>query len=166
LWIAGDAYPPRYPPGFAADRRPLLVGSDLGSGIGAVLASALAAIAAAYARAPHGRLRERRRRGPAGRDSPLHVQWSRAVMSDVPASAALATRGVGARGRRSRRGCSSTPARRRVRAGGEHPSAAAPPGAGRRPGDPALLARPAVTRWRKVLALGAGVVLGRCHFCA
>lgn len=93
LWIAGDAYPPRYPPGLSlliAAALPL-AGTQLGAGIWVVLASALAAIGGTYAlaRAASG--------FAAGivaallvATSPLHVQWSRAVMSDVPASAAVA----------------------------------------------------------------------------
>lgn len=92
LWRADDAYPPRYPPGLSlliAASLPF-VGSALGSGIWVVLASALAAVAGAHALG----------RAVAGfwcglvaallvATSPLHVQWSRAVMSDVPASAAM-----------------------------------------------------------------------------
>lgn len=93
LWIDGAAYPPRYPPGFpiAIAMSLPLVGESPGAGIWVVQASALAAIAAAYALG----------RGAAGfwagiiaallvALSPLHVQWSRAVMSDVPASAVVA----------------------------------------------------------------------------
>jgi 4-amino-4-deoxy-L-arabinose transferase-like glycosyltransferase len=92
LWMGGDAFPPRYPPGLSvliAASLPL-VGDDLGAGIWVVLASALAAVAGTY-------LLGRRVAGPACglvaallvAVSPLHVQWSQAVMSDVPASAAV-----------------------------------------------------------------------------
>lgn len=92
LWMGGDAYPPRYPPGLSvliAASLPL-VGDDLGAGIWVVLASALAAVAGTY-------LLGRSVAGPACglvaallvAVSPLHVQWSQAVMSDVPASAAV-----------------------------------------------------------------------------
>jgi len=92
LWIGGDAYPPRYPPGTSlliAATMPL-AGTVSGAGIVAVLACALAAVAGTYVLA-----------AMAGGTvsglvaalllalSPLHVQWSRAVMSDVPASAAV-----------------------------------------------------------------------------
>ena len=92
LWIGSDAYPPRYPPGMSlliAATMPIL-GRDAGVGIFVVLAGALAAVAGAYAA------------GAAAGGfvcgvvaalllaiAPLHVQWSRAVMSDVPASAAV-----------------------------------------------------------------------------
>ena len=92
LWIGGDAYPPRYPPGTSlliAATMPL-AGTAGGTGIFAVLACALAAVAGTYVLATM-----------AGGTvsgliaalllalSPVHVQWSRAVMSDVPASAAV-----------------------------------------------------------------------------
>jgi len=165
LWIGGDAYPPRYPPGFSlliAASLPL-VGSALGSGIYAVLASALAAIAAAYVLA-------RRTGGFASgvvaallvATSPLHVQWSRAVMSDVPASAALAWLAVwvlAAVGRDAGllehlllgAACALVASIRQ-------PLLLVVPAAGL----VILLFSPgaAVTRGRKVLALGAGVVLG------
>jgi len=98
LWMGDAAYPPRYPPGLSAliAASLPLVGSDLGSGIWVVLASALAAIGGTYALG----------RTVAGfacglvaallvATSPLHVQWSRAVMSDVPASAAVAWLALG-----------------------------------------------------------------------
>ncbi|MBM4246013.1 MAG: hypothetical protein FJ148_19800, partial [Deltaproteobacteria bacterium] len=98
LWIGGDAYPPRYPPGTSlliAATMPL-AGTVSGAGIVAVLACALAAVAGTYVLA-----------AMAGGTvsglvaalllalSPLHVQWSRAVMSDVPASAAVVWLAVG-----------------------------------------------------------------------
>lgn len=93
LWIGDLGYPPRYPPGLSlliAGSMPL-VGSAPGCGIWVVLASALAAIAGTYALACAAA-------GPTAgivaalllATSPLHVPWSRAVMSDVPASAAVA----------------------------------------------------------------------------
>lgn len=92
LWVGAEAYPPRYPPGMSlliAASLPL-VGSAPGAGIWVVLVSALATVAGTYALG----------RAVAGfacgliaallvATSPLHVQWSRAVMSDVPASAAV-----------------------------------------------------------------------------
>lgn len=93
LWIAGDAYPPRYPPGTSlllAAATPL-TGTAPGSGVRVVLLCALAAIAGTFvlARSAGG--------NAAGLAaalvvavSPLHVLWSQAVMSDVPATAAVA----------------------------------------------------------------------------
>jgi 4-amino-4-deoxy-L-arabinose transferase-like glycosyltransferase len=92
LWIGGDAYPPRYPPGTSlliAATMPL-AGTAGGAGIFAVLGCALAAVAGTYVLAALA--------GGAVSGlvaalllalSPLHVQWSRAVMSDVSASAAV-----------------------------------------------------------------------------
>ena len=165
LWIAGDAYPPRYPPGFSlliAASLPL-VGSDLGSGVCVVLVSALAAIAAAY-------VLGRRTAGFASgivsalvvATSPLHVQWSRAVMSDVPASAALAWLAVWVLAAVGRDAGSLEHLLLGVAcalvASIRQPLLLLVPAAGLvillfSPG-------PAVTRRRKVLALGAGVVLG------
>jgi len=92
LWMGGDAFPPRYPPGLSvliAASLPL-VGDDLGAGIWVVLASALAAVAGTYLL---GRVVAGVACGLVAAlliaISPLHVQWSRAVMSDVPASAAM-----------------------------------------------------------------------------
>ena len=93
LWIGDKGYPPRYPPGMSlliAASLPL-VGTAPGSGIWVVLASALAAIAGTYALAHVAA-------GPAAgvvaallvATSPLHVRCSRAVMSDIPATAAVA----------------------------------------------------------------------------
>jgi 4-amino-4-deoxy-L-arabinose transferase-like glycosyltransferase len=92
LWIADQGYPPRYPPGMSAliAASMPLVGNALGSGIWVVLASALAAIAGTYVLASVAA-------GPTAgivaallvATSPVHVRWSHAVMSDVPASAAL-----------------------------------------------------------------------------
>ena len=93
LWIGGDAYPPRYPPGMSlllAAATPL-TGTEPGSGVRVVLLCALAAIAGTFVLA----------RGAGGNVaglaaalivavSPLHVLWSQAVMSDVPATAAVA----------------------------------------------------------------------------
>jgi 4-amino-4-deoxy-L-arabinose transferase-like glycosyltransferase len=97
LWLAGDAYPPRYPPGMSlliAASLPLL-GDKPGAGIHVVLASALAAIAGTFVLA-------RRAGGPAAAlvaatlvaTARLHVLWSQAVMSDVPATAAVAWLGA------------------------------------------------------------------------
>lgn len=97
VWIAGDAYPPRYPPGMSlliAATLPL-VGDAPGSGIRVVLASALAAIAGTFVLA-------RRTGGLAAAvvaallvaTSRLHVLWSQTVMSDVPATVAVAWIGV------------------------------------------------------------------------
>jgi hypothetical protein len=93
LWIGNRAYPPRYVPGLSlliAASLPL-VGDAPGSGIWVVLAGAVAAMAGTY-------VLVRGAAGPAAglvaallvATSPLHVSWSRAVMSDVPASAAVA----------------------------------------------------------------------------
>jgi hypothetical protein len=93
LWIGNLAYPPRYAPGMSlliAASLPL-VGDAPGCGIWVVLAGAAVAIGGTYLLVY----------GVAGRaaglvaalliaTSPLHVSWSRAVMSDVPASAAVA----------------------------------------------------------------------------
>lgn len=93
LWIAGDAFPPRYPPGMS-----LLIAASLpiagdapGSGIHVVLAGALAVVAGAFVVA-------RRAAGLFAAvaaallvaTSRLHVLWSQSVMSDVPAGAAVA----------------------------------------------------------------------------
>jgi 4-amino-4-deoxy-L-arabinose transferase-like glycosyltransferase len=93
LWIADRAYPPRYAPGLSvliAASLPL-VGTAPGCGIWVVLGTALAAIAGTYVLA---RLAAGRAAGVVAAllvaTSPLHVAWSRAVMSDVPASAAVA----------------------------------------------------------------------------
>lgn len=92
LWIGDEAYPPRYPPGLSlliAATMPL-AGSGAGAGIWVVVASGVAAVAGAYA---VGRMAGGRACGLVAAllvaSSPLHVQWSRAVMSDVPASAAV-----------------------------------------------------------------------------
>ncbi|MFN8601737.1 MAG: glycosyltransferase family 39 protein [Candidatus Binatia bacterium] len=93
LWIAGDAFPPRYPPGMSlliAAALPI-VGDAPGSGIHVVLASVLAAVAGTFVLA-------RRAAGLAAAvaagllvaTSRLHVLWAQAVMSDVPAGAAVA----------------------------------------------------------------------------
>lgn len=98
LWIGSDAYPPRYPPGTSlliAATMPVL-GTAAGIGIVAVLASALAAVAGAYVA---GRIAAGFACGVVAAlllaVSPLHVQWSRAVMSDAPASAAVVWLAVG-----------------------------------------------------------------------
>lgn len=93
LRIAGAKYPPRPPFGFSALLVPFLwvFGDQPGTGIWAVLVAALAAIAATWAL---GRVTGGPASGIAAAGllalSPLHVRWSRAVMSDVPSSAAVA----------------------------------------------------------------------------
>jgi len=99
---SGDGYvlrignldlPPRYPPGFSALLAPVVGAFPDRPGIGVVvvLASALVAIAAAWQLGFHA----------GGRASavaaalllavsPAHVRWSKAVLSDVPGSAAVA----------------------------------------------------------------------------
>ncbi|HJW69352.1 MAG TPA: hypothetical protein VJ829_08345, partial [Candidatus Binatia bacterium] len=87
LVMDGGRYPPRYPPGFSLLIAPAmwLSGGRHGTGIWTVLASALVGIACVWAM---GRLVG----GPASALAaglllalaPLHVRWSRAVMSDVP----------------------------------------------------------------------------------
>jgi 4-amino-4-deoxy-L-arabinose transferase-like glycosyltransferase len=106
LWIGSDAYPPRYPPGTSlliAATMPLL-GTAAGVGIFAVVASGLAAVAGAYVA---GRIAGGFACGVVAAlllaVSPLHVQWSRAVMSDVPASAAVVWLAVGVLQLRRRR---------------------------------------------------------------
>ncbi|MBM4247584.1 MAG: hypothetical protein FJ148_27985 [Deltaproteobacteria bacterium] len=93
LWIGGDAYPPRYPPGMSlllAAATPL-TGTAPGSGVRVVLLCALAGIAGTFVltRSAGGNAT-----GLAAAlvvaVSPLHVLWSRAVISDVPATAAVA----------------------------------------------------------------------------
>lgn len=98
LWIGSDAYPPRYPPGTSlliAATMPL-TGTAAGVGIRTVLACALAAVAGAYVA---GRMAGGFACGAVAAlllaALPLHVQWSRAVMSDVPASAAVVWLAVG-----------------------------------------------------------------------
>lgn len=90
LVFDGGRYPPRYPPGFSLLLAPVvwLVGDAPGAGIWAVLASALVAVAAtmllgARAAGPIAALGA----GVLLALSPLHVGWSRTVMSDVVASA-------------------------------------------------------------------------------
>jgi 4-amino-4-deoxy-L-arabinose transferase-like glycosyltransferase len=100
LVMDGGRYPPRYPPGFSLLIVPAMWLGDgrHGTGIWTVLASALVGIACVWAM---GRLVG----GPASALvaglllalAPLHVRWSRAVMSDVPtasAAAALALAGL------------------------------------------------------------------------
>jgi 4-amino-4-deoxy-L-arabinose transferase-like glycosyltransferase len=87
LILDGGCYPPRYPPGFSLLLVPAMWLADArhGSGIWVVLASALAGIAAVWT---IGLVTG----GPASAAAaalllalaPLHVRWSRAVMSDVP----------------------------------------------------------------------------------
>jgi len=89
LVFDGGCWPPRYPPGFSLLLVPgvWLSGGRHGSGIWTVLAFALLGIVAVW------RLGFVTR-GPASAVaaawllalSPLHVRWSRAVMSDVPAA--------------------------------------------------------------------------------
>jgi len=92
LEIDGQAYPPRYPPGFPLMMAPVLAvaGDAPGTGVWVVWASALVAVAgtAWLATLAAGPL--------AGVAAalvlallPMHVSWSRAVMSDVPASAVV-----------------------------------------------------------------------------
>lgn len=96
LVVAGKKYPPRYPPGFSMLLVPVLLLSDdiPGSGIPGVLVAALLGILVMW------RLGARAGgRSGAGIGalllalSPLHVHWSRMVMSDVPTTTAIA--GVG-----------------------------------------------------------------------
>jgi hypothetical protein len=97
LEIEGARYPPRYPPGLPlllAAARPL-VGGRAAAGIRVVLAAAILGILASWALA-----------GDAGGPvaglaaallvtaSPLHVQWSTALMSDVPAATVAALLGL------------------------------------------------------------------------
>ena len=89
LVFDGGCWPPRYPPGFSMLLTPgtWITGGEHGGGIWTVLAFALLGIAAVWALAY-------RAGGPASAVvaawllalSPLHVRWSRAVMSDVPAA--------------------------------------------------------------------------------
>jgi 4-amino-4-deoxy-L-arabinose transferase-like glycosyltransferase len=93
LVLDGKKYVPRYPVGFSALLAPALLalGDEPGTGVRAVLVSALVAIAATW------------RLGLASGGGatavvaalllallPLHVRWSKMVMSDVSASAAVA----------------------------------------------------------------------------
>lgn len=109
LEIEGQRYPPRYPPGFALLMAPVLrvAGDAPGTGIWVVWASALVAVACTAALAWLAA-------GPVAAVGaalllallPMHVSWSRAVMSDVPASAlvaALALWTMGALGRSQQR---------------------------------------------------------------
>jgi 4-amino-4-deoxy-L-arabinose transferase-like glycosyltransferase len=105
LVLDGGHYPPRYPPGFSLLLVPAmwLTGGEHGAGVWMVLASALAGIACLWAIGL--------RVGGAASGTaaalllalaPLHVRWSRAVMSDVPATTvttALALGGLAALGR-------------------------------------------------------------------
>ena len=105
LVLDGGHYPPRYPPGFSLLLVPAmwLTGGEHGAGVWMVLASALAGIACLWAIGL-------RVGGAASATAaalllalaPLHVRWSRAVMSDVPATTvttALALGGLAALGR-------------------------------------------------------------------
>lgn len=96
LVIEGERFPPRYPIGFSALLVPALavLGDAPGTGIWTVMVSALVAIGATAAM---GYLVGG---GPTAIGaallialSPLHVRWSRAVMSDVPATAVVAVLG-------------------------------------------------------------------------
>jgi len=92
LEIDGQTYPPRYPPGFPLLMAPVLAvaGDAPGTGIWVVWASALVAVGGTAWLATLAA-------GPiAGVAAalllallPMHVSWSRAVMSDVPASAVV-----------------------------------------------------------------------------
>jgi hypothetical protein len=97
LMLGADAVPPRYPPGFSALLAPV-VGAFPGRpgvGVWVVLATALIAIAGTWRLGLAAG-------GPAVAAaaallialSPLHARWSRAVMSDVPATACIAWLGV------------------------------------------------------------------------
>ncbi len=107
LRIAGGKYPPRYPIGFSLLLVPAVALADRpGAGVRVVWVSALAAVAAAWWL---GRAAGDGVSGTAAALltalAPLHVRWSRAVMSDVPASAAVALLAVwvvSARARRAR----------------------------------------------------------------
>ncbi len=89
LVLDGGRFPPRYPPGFSLLLTPAmwLTGDQFGAGIWVVLACALVGIAAVWALGLETG-------GPASAVAaslllalaPLHVRWSRAVMSDVPAA--------------------------------------------------------------------------------
>jgi 4-amino-4-deoxy-L-arabinose transferase-like glycosyltransferase len=91
LVIEGSLYPPRYPFGFSLLLVPLLWAWDAGPGTGVVivLACAIATLVAVWRLA-------RDAAGPSAgavaaflvAASPVHVEWSRAVMSDVPAACA------------------------------------------------------------------------------
>src|SRR5262249_36247139 len=98
LIMDGGRYPPRYPPGFSMLMVPAmwLTAGRHGAGIWTVLASALAGIACVWA---IGFLVG----GPASAFAgglllalaPLHVRWSRAVMSDVPTATVAAGLALG-----------------------------------------------------------------------
>lgn len=89
LVLDGGRFPPRYPPGFSLLLAPAmwLTAGEFGAGVWVVLACALVGIAAVWAL---GWMTG----GPASAAAaalllalaPLHVRWSRAVMSDVPAA--------------------------------------------------------------------------------
>jgi 4-amino-4-deoxy-L-arabinose transferase-like glycosyltransferase len=91
LVLDGGRYPPRYPPGFSLLLAPAmwLTGGEFGAGVWVVLVCALGGVAAVWAL---GLMTG----GPASATAavfllalaPLHVRWSRAVMSDVPAATA------------------------------------------------------------------------------
>jgi hypothetical protein len=90
--VEGNVFPPRYPPGFSLLLVPFLRADDQsGAGIRGVFAASLIAVlgTAAIGWAVGGWS------GAIAATlvlalSPLHARWSRAVMSDVPASAAVA----------------------------------------------------------------------------
>jgi 4-amino-4-deoxy-L-arabinose transferase-like glycosyltransferase len=94
--VEGDPYPPRYPPGLSLLLVPFLCAdASSGAGIRGVFVAALVALVGV---AVVGHLVG----GGSGAvaatlvlaASPLHVRWSRAVMSDVPASAVVAVLGA------------------------------------------------------------------------
>jgi 4-amino-4-deoxy-L-arabinose transferase-like glycosyltransferase len=93
LIIDGKKYASRYPFGFPVLLAPLLWLADRGPGTGVLLVEAAAAITIAVAWGLG-----RATGGAAGATvaamlvalSPLHVRWSRAVMSDVPSTCAIA----------------------------------------------------------------------------
>lgn len=98
LQFDGACWPPRYPPGFSLLLVPAmwLTGGEVGGGIWTVLAWALAGIAGVWALglATGGPLSA----GAAAlllALAPLHVRWSRAVMSDVPSATALTLLALG-----------------------------------------------------------------------
>jgi 4-amino-4-deoxy-L-arabinose transferase-like glycosyltransferase len=93
LEVEGERFPPRFPPGFSLLIAPVLrvLGDAPGTGIWLVWASALVAVVctaglAALVAGPAAAL------GAALLVAllPMHVSWSQAVMSDVPASALVA----------------------------------------------------------------------------
>ena len=105
LVLDGGHYPPRYPPGFSLLLVPAmwLTGGEHGAGVWMVLASALAGIACQWAIGFRvGGAASATAAAVLLALAPLHVRWSRAVMSDVPATTlttALALGGLAALGR-------------------------------------------------------------------